>query len=75
MARVTISLPDELLARLDERARRCGSTRSGLLRELAQRELANGDERRRAALMRAFEHAGSHGGESVRHVREQRREW
>lgn len=73
VAKVMISLPDELLARLDEQARRRGSSRSGLLRELAERELAAGDARRRAALTDALEHADSHGGQSVRDVREQRR--
>ncbi len=34
-----ISLPDDLLARLDEQAGRRGTSRSGLLRELATREL------------------------------------
>jgi metal-responsive CopG/Arc/MetJ family transcriptional regulator len=36
MAKVMVSLPDDLLARLDDQARRRGTSRSGLLRELAE---------------------------------------
>lgn len=39
MAKVMISLPDELLGQLDEEARRRGTTRSGLLQDAARREL------------------------------------
>jgi metal-responsive CopG/Arc/MetJ family transcriptional regulator len=73
VAKVMVSLPDELLARLDEQARRRGTSRSGLLRELAERELlANGVERRRL-IAQLLEAAAPHGGTSVREVREQRR--
>jgi metal-responsive CopG/Arc/MetJ family transcriptional regulator len=36
MAKVMISLPDELLARVDARAGERGSTRSATIRELAE---------------------------------------
>lgn len=39
MAKVMISLPDELLARIDDEAGRRGATRSGFLREAATRQL------------------------------------
>ena len=68
-----ISLPDELLARLDEHARRRGTTRSGLLRELAERELLIDSDSRRRGIARLLAAAGPHGGESARQVREQRR--
>ena len=68
-----ISLPDELLDRLDEHARRRGKSLSGLLRELAERELrADGDARRRA-VERLLERAAPHGGGSAAEVREHRR--
>jgi metal-responsive CopG/Arc/MetJ family transcriptional regulator len=68
-----VSLPDDLLARLDEYARRRGTTRSGLLRELAERELLLDSDSRRQGIARLLAVAGHHGGEGARHVREQRR--
>lgn len=58
MAKVLISVPDELLERVDREADRRGSTRSGFLQKAAQRELGWPDpvvmdaalERGRAAL-------------------------
>ena len=43
MAKVMVSLPDEVLARIDSEARRRGTTRSGLLRDAALRELGRPD--------------------------------
>jgi metal-responsive CopG/Arc/MetJ family transcriptional regulator len=73
VAKVMISLPDELLGRLDERARRRGMTRSGLLRDLAERELRNDAAERRRKIHTLLANADSHGGDSARQVREQRR--
>ena len=39
MAKVLISVPDELLARIDGEAASLGSTRSGFLQEAARRQL------------------------------------
>jgi len=39
VAKVMISIPDALLARLDSRAKAVGETRSGLLQRLAEGEL------------------------------------
>jgi predicted transcriptional regulator len=58
MAKVLISLPDDLLERIDREAERRGATRSGLIQEAARRELGWPDpiafdaalERGRAAL-------------------------
>ena len=71
MAKVMVSIPDELLGRLDEHARRHGTSRSGLLQELAEREL-RADVRKRA-IRRVLAGATPHGGESARQVRELRR--
>jgi Arc/MetJ-type ribon-helix-helix transcriptional regulator len=51
MAKVMISLPDELLERIDRAAERRQLTRSGFLRTAARRELGerSGRERARAA--------------------------
>ncbi len=68
-----ISVPDALLARLDEHAHRQGKTRSGLLRELAERELRTDRDSRRRELAGLLSAAGRHGGENARHVHEQRR--
>ncbi len=73
MAKVMVSFPDELLRRLDDRARRRGTTRSGLLRELVERELLIESDARRQGIARLLADAASHGGQSARHVREQRR--
>jgi metal-responsive CopG/Arc/MetJ family transcriptional regulator len=73
MAKVMISIPDDLLARLDDRARRRGTSRSGLLRELAERELLTDDDARRRRIMRALADAAPHGGDNAAAVREQRR--
>jgi len=43
MAKVMISLPDDLLARIDGEAQRRGETRSGFLRNVASRQLSRTD--------------------------------
>lgn len=68
MAKVLISMPDDLLERIDREAERRGATRSGLIQEAAGRELGWPDpaafdaalERGQAALAGAgaFESAG-----------------
>ncbi len=63
-----ISLPEALLADLDNRARDRGTTRSGLIRELAERELADGNEIVDSILATAH----GHGGDNARSVRESR---
>jgi metal-responsive CopG/Arc/MetJ family transcriptional regulator len=73
MAKVMISLPDELLGRLDDHARRRGTTRSGQLRELAERELRADVATRRRRIRKLLSAAVPHGGDAARHVREQRR--
>jgi len=45
VAKVMISFPEELLARLDARAKELGKTRSGLLQHLAEREVQAAEER------------------------------
>jgi metal-responsive CopG/Arc/MetJ family transcriptional regulator len=64
-----ISLPDELLARVDARATQHGSTRSATLRELA--ELALGErERLLSERMKALDgNAKGHGGDVVEQLK------
>lgn len=45
VAKVMISIPDDLLEQLDMRAKEAGETRSGFLQLLAERELASRAER------------------------------
>jgi metal-responsive CopG/Arc/MetJ family transcriptional regulator len=60
-----ISLPDDLLARLDAQAAERGSTRSATLRELAEAALGE-RERLLAERMSELEgHARGHGGDVV----------
>jgi metal-responsive CopG/Arc/MetJ family transcriptional regulator len=62
MAKVMISLPDELLARLDAQAAEHGSTRSATIRDLTEAALG---ERERLLAERMSEldgHATGHGG-------------
>jgi metal-responsive CopG/Arc/MetJ family transcriptional regulator len=72
VAKVMISLPDELLARLDAQAAERGSTRSATLRELAEAALGE-RERRLAERMAELEgHARGHGGDVVRELKAER---
>jgi metal-responsive CopG/Arc/MetJ family transcriptional regulator len=65
VAKVMISLPDDLLARLDAQAAERGSTRSATIRDLAEAALGE-RERLLAERMAALEgHASSHGGDVV----------
>jgi hypothetical protein len=47
VAKVLISLPDDLLSRIDEYVSRSAETRSGCLQRLAEQELAADDARRK----------------------------
>lgn len=73
VAKVMISIPDDLLGRLDTHARASGETRSGFLRRLAERELVDGGDRRRAEIERLLAKAtGLKGGDAARLIREDR---
>lgn len=63
MAKVMISMPDELLEKVDRQAKRAGTTRSGWLRELAEREVAVDVEERAAAIRELLATARPWGGE------------
>ncbi|HVD86904.1 MAG TPA: hypothetical protein VNB59_05795 [Solirubrobacterales bacterium] len=55
MAKVMISIPDDLLARVDVHASAAGESRSGFLQRLAERELNTAAERRREKLRRLWD--------------------
>jgi hypothetical protein len=58
VAKVMISIPDDLLDRLDAQARANGETRSGYLRRLAERELEAADGRMRDEVERLLSEIG-----------------
>lgn len=64
MAKVMMSLPDDLLRAVDVEAGRRGTSRSGLLRELAEERLRRLSIRRaeRMAEIEALRGAAGHGG-------------
>jgi hypothetical protein len=75
VAKVMISMPDDLLDRLDAQARANRETRSGFLRRLAERELDVELARKREELEELLDKAtvrGGMGGEAVRLIREDR---
>ncbi|ADB48618.1 CopG family ribbon-helix-helix protein [Conexibacter woesei] len=72
MAKVMISLPDDLLERFDTYAQRRRTTRSGLLRELAEHELAANSDARRRRVDELLANPGNYGGHGTRYVREDR---
>jgi metal-responsive CopG/Arc/MetJ family transcriptional regulator len=74
MAKVLVSIPDELLERIDARAKALGETRSGYLRQLAERDLPS-DEQRRAEVKRLLGLVLAHGeGKPMRDAAEMIRE-
>jgi len=69
-----ISIPDELLARIDARAEATRETRSGFLRRLAERELETIDRHARDEVERLMDRIGplELGGDAARLIREDR---
>lgn len=68
-----VSMPDELLQALDARARERGTTRSGLLQELTEREVSAQAEARRRRIKDILDEPVSHRGrDSAAYVRELR---
>jgi metal-responsive CopG/Arc/MetJ family transcriptional regulator len=55
VAKVMISMPDDLLERLDARARELGETRSGLLQRLVEREVEAAESREQKEINRLLD--------------------
>jgi metal-responsive CopG/Arc/MetJ family transcriptional regulator len=73
MAKVMISIPDDLLGRIDAHARSAGETRSGFLRRVAEDELDADETRHREEIVRLLDLATAPmGGEGARLIREDR---
>jgi hypothetical protein len=73
VAKVMISIPDKLLERLDSQARSNQETRSGFLRRLVERELANGSVRHRKEFEDLLGPPADLGGDAAKLIREDRK--
>ena len=69
MAKVMVSLPDDLLAEVDAEARRDGTTRSAVMREFADAALRRRREGRAAAMRSLLSDASPHGGHAAEQVK------
>jgi metal-responsive CopG/Arc/MetJ family transcriptional regulator len=69
MAKVMVSLPDDLLSEVDAEARRAGTTRSAVMREFANIALRRRREGRAAAMRSLLEDSSPHGGRSADQVK------
>ncbi len=68
-----ISIPDDLLERLDAQAQANSETRSGYIRRLAERELSSAETLRRAEVERLLDLATAPmGGDAAKLIREAR---
>jgi metal-responsive CopG/Arc/MetJ family transcriptional regulator len=72
MAKVMVSMPDDLLARIDARVASEHATRSGYLQRLAERELAQDNATRRARVKELLGEPVPLGGDAARLIREDR---
>jgi hypothetical protein len=72
VAKVMISIPDDLLERLDTQASANRETRSGFLRRLAERELSTENARRRRQLEDLLGPPVHMGGDAAKLIREDR---
>ena len=69
MAKVMVSLPSDLLAEVDAEARRCGTTRSAIMREFADAALRRRREGRAAAMRSLLDDASPRGGRAAELVK------
>ncbi len=69
MAKVMVSMPDDLLAEVDAEALRTGTSRSAVLRGFADAALRRRRGDRAAAMRRLLAGAAPRGGESAERVK------
>ena len=69
MAKVMVSLPDDLLAEVDAEARRGSTTRSAVMRGFADAALRQRREGRAAVMRSLLRNASPHGGRAAEHVK------
>lgn len=69
MAKVMVSMPDDLLAEVDAEARRVGSTRSAVMRDFADAALRRRREDRAVGIRTLLREAAPHGGRAAELVK------
>lgn len=69
MAKVMVSMPDDLLAEVDAEASRTGSTRSAVMRDFADAALRRRRTDRAAAMQKLLAAASPHGGSAAEQVK------
>lgn len=69
MAKVMVSMPDDLLAEVDAEASRTGSTRSAIMRDFADAALRRRRSNRAAAMRGLLGDASPHGGKAAEQVK------
>jgi metal-responsive CopG/Arc/MetJ family transcriptional regulator len=74
MAKVMVSMPDELLAEVDAEALRLGTSRSAVLRGFAETALRRRRGDRAKAMRELLRDASDHGGNSAEQVKATRPE-
>jgi metal-responsive CopG/Arc/MetJ family transcriptional regulator len=72
MAKVMVSMPDDLLSEVDAEASRLGTSRSAVLREFADSALRRRRADRAAAMKALLRHATRHGGAAAERVKSTR---
>lgn len=72
MAKVLVSLPDDLLGSLDAEAARRNISRSGLLRDYVNEGLRHRGQERARRIHQVMSEAGHHGGDGVRDLKRHR---
>lgn len=72
MAKVMVSLPDDLLTSLDAEAARREMTRSGLLRHYVDEALRNRSQARAPRVEGLMDTRGRHGGNGVQELKRHR---
>jgi metal-responsive CopG/Arc/MetJ family transcriptional regulator len=69
MAKVMVSMPDDLLSEVDAEASRLGTSRSAVLREFADTALRRRRTDRAAAMSTLLRQAARHGGAAAEQVK------
>lgn len=69
MAKVMVSMPDDLLSEVDAEATRLGTSRSAVLREFADSALRRRRADRATAMDRLLRQAAQHGGAAAERVK------
>jgi metal-responsive CopG/Arc/MetJ family transcriptional regulator len=69
MAKVMVSMPDDLLAEVDAEASRSGTSRSAVMRDFADAALRRRRTDRAAAMRSLLRGASPHGGRSAEQVK------